>query len=76
MNATQLRAVHTLTAIDVVQLSSGRGLFQVVSVERSSARPGTRCRVMLRALGGAAMITLVTTAGEMIFAVPREGPAA
>lgn len=69
MKATALRAVHTLSTLDILQVSSDPRFFRVTGVERSAA--GARYKVMLLSLDGEASVMLVRDGREMVLAVPR-----
>jgi hypothetical protein len=69
MNATHLRAVHTLDGADTLQLGNDPRFFRVVAVERTSADPDARFRVTLRGTLDAAAVTLVRGGREMVLAM-------
>jgi hypothetical protein len=70
---TKLRAVHTLTTADLVQLEDQPVFYSVDAVSRSHDDADARCKVSLKSLDGATATTLVRAGLEMIATVVRPG---
>jgi len=69
--STELRAVGMLQTADVLQVSSDRRLYRVLSVGRAAGDADARCKVTLVSLDGTASAMVVRAGRELVRVVRR-----